>query len=284
MFSKNYDKVIIGCCFFAIFVNVGLASTAFSVHQPYLVAMDGIGDTGGSLILSVRTLFSLIAMLFVDRFYQTLDVRRGLLVASLCTAAGFLIYSVASSLPVFFAGAVFLGFGYGFGGMVSVTYLVNRWFAGGVGGVVGFTSMGSGLASIVIPLVVVRIIRTASLQAAFATEAALAALLGIAVFLLIRNRPSDVGLEPSEGALGKTRSARRHAMRESSRGEHTLLLVAMVFVGIFSCCGITYMSVLATSSGFDALFAATLVSIAGATLTVAKFVAGARATLSRSRR
>ena len=274
MLSKNYEKVIIGCCFLGIFVNVGIASTAFSVHQPYLVAMDGIGDTGGSLILSVRTLFSLIAMVFVDRFYQALDVRRGLLVASLCTAAGFLIYSVATSLPVFFAGAVFLGFGYGFGGMVSVTYVVNRWFTGGVGGILGFASMGSGIASIVIPLVVVRIIRAISLQAAFVAEAALAAFLGIIVFLLIRNRPSDVGLKPIEGSLGKTRSARKRTMRESPRNEHALLLVAMVFVGIFSCCGITYMSVLATSSGFDALFAATLVSIAGATLTVAKFVAG----------
>ena len=51
-------------------------------------------------------------------------------------------------------------------------------------------------------------------------------------------------------------------------------MTAMVGVGVFCCCGITYLSVLATSSGFDPVFAATLVSTAGITLTIAKYACG----------
>ena len=274
MFSRHYEKVIVGCCFLTIFVNMGLASTAFSVHQPYIVAIEGIGDTGGSLILSVRTFVSFLAMLFVDRYYRLLDVRRGVLVANLCVALGFFIYSRAVDLPMFMAGAVFLGFGYGLGGMVSVTYLVNRWFASGIGSVMGFASMGSGLASIIIPLLIVRVIEASSLSSAFLVECALAVAVGVLVFALLRNRPSDMGMSPYEGKAGKSRQRSAGVSGPVARVERVMLLVAMVGVGIFCCCGMTYMSVLATSSGFDTVFAATLVSVGGATLTIAKFACG----------
>lgn len=274
MLNRHYEKVIVGCCFLFIFANIGLASTAFSVHQPYLVAMDGIGDTGGSLILSVRTLVSFVAMLVVDRYYRALDVRVGVSVACLCTAVGFFVYSIAGSLPPFFAGAVLLGLGYGLGGMVAMTYLANRWFSTGIGGVVGFASMGSGLASIVMPLVVVRVIEAWSLQVAFVVEGATAAIVGAIVFALLRNRPSDLGMQPYAGGTGKGGKRRAHDLSPAPRGERMALFAAMVGVGIFCCCGITYMSVLATSSGFDTVFAATLVSIAGVALTIAKFVVG----------
>ena len=274
MFKRHYDKVIVACSFLFVFVNVGIASTAFSVHQPYLVAIEGVGDTGGSLILSVRTLTSLLAMLVVDRYYNLLDVRRGVLVASLCTAGGFAVYSIAANLQTFMAGAVLLGFGYGFGGMVAMTYLANRWFASGIGGVVGFVSMGSGIASIVMPLVVVRIIEASSLSAAFLFESGTACVIGLIVFALLRNRPSDLGMEPFQRKVGKTRSRKPVTSKSASPAWRVLLIVAMVCVGVYSCCGMTYLSVLATSSGFDTLFAAFLVSIAGLALTIAKFVAG----------
>lgn len=279
MFARHYEKVIVGCCFLSIFANVGLASTAFSVHQPFIVALPGIGDTGGSLILSTRTLTSLIAMVFLDRYYRLLDVRLGVLVASLFTMAGFFVYSIASSLPTFLGGAVLLGLGYGLGGMVSVTYLVNRWFSSGIGAMLGFVSMGSGLASIIMPPIVVSIIQATSLSGAFRVEGIIALALGLIVFSLIKNRPSDMGLKPYERPTSSKRakgSKRRIASsaQPPSRGERIAVLAAIVGVGTFSCCGMTYMSVLATSSGFDIAFAALLVSIAGAALTAAKFITG----------
>ena len=53
-----------------------------------------------------------------------------------------------------------------------------------------------------------------------------------------------------------------------------MLMAAMAFVGAYCCGAITYLSVLATSSGFDPVFAATIVSVAGVALTVSKFVTG----------
>lgn len=277
MLKRHYDKIIAGCCFLFLFANLGMASTAFSVHQPYIVAMEGVGDGGGSLILSVRTAVSLLAMVFVDRYYSALDVRRGIFFATMATAAGFLVYSMAGTLPIFLVGAVFLGLGYGLGGMVAVTYIANRWFSKGLGAMVGFASMGSGVATIVMPVVVLQIIHATSLSGAFAFEAVLAAVIGGVTALLLRNRPSDLGLEPSTAPAKSSKASRSRAhcpMREAPPSEHLLLMAAMTGVGVFSCCGITYISVLASSNGFSPVLAALLVSIAGIALTLSKFVTG----------
>lgn len=277
MIKRHYDKVIVACGFLFLFANMGLASTAFSVHQPYIVAIEGIGDTGGSLILSVRTAVSLLAMVFVDRYYRLLDVRKGVFVATLMTACGFVVYAFARTQLAFMGGAVFLGLGYGLGGMVAITYIANRWFSSGLGSMVGIASMGSGLATIVVPMVVVHIINRASLSHAFICEAFTAAVIAALMLLLLRNRPSDMGLSPyggQDGPKGRRRKNSHPRMREAPGSEHFVLMVAMVCVGIFSCTGVTYISVLASSNGFGPMLAAALVSIAGIALTAAKLVTG----------
>lgn len=272
MLKGFYDKIITGCCFMFIFVNIGLVATTFSVYQPYIVAIDGIGDTGGALILSVRTFVSLISMLVVDKYYKLFNLRVGATLACCFTAAGFIVDSFATSLPVFFCGGFLLGIGYGFGGMVAMTYLANRWFATGIGKMLGFAAMGSGLASIIMPLIIVGLINAFSLSGAFFIEGLIA--LGIAglVFLFLRNRPADLGIKPFEKKEGKKR--KRRTMRAASKKSLFLLYGAMVCVGHFSCCGTAYLSVLASSSGFDLIFSASLVSMAGIALTLSKFVTG----------
>ncbi len=274
MIKRHYDKVIVGCCFLFLFANLGMASTSFSLYQPYIVAIEGVGHSGGSLILSVRTAVSLLAMVFVDRYYTALDIRKGVLLATLCTAFGFVVYGFAQSLPFFMAGAALEGLGYGLGGMVAVTYIANRWFAGEMGSMVGFASMGSGFATILMPLAMVNIIESSSLSTAFLIEAVLAAAIAILVFAVLRNRPEDVAMTHFSSQSTKKGRRVHREMKEAPEREHLFLLTAMIGVGLFSCCGGTYISVLATSSGFDALLAASLVSILGVALTIAKFVTG----------
>lgn len=196
----HYALVVCACCFLFIFVNIGLPSTSFNVYQPYLVAVEGVGDTGGSLILAVRTFVSLLCMLVVGRYYDLLDCRRGICLACALTAVGFVLYGVADSLLLYCLAAAFAGAGYGFGGMVGMTMLVSRWFAGDVGKAVGFAAVGSGVASFTIPMVATAVIHAASLSAAFFFEALLAAVVGALMLVLLRNRPSDMRLKPFDPA------------------------------------------------------------------------------------
>jgi MFS family permease len=272
--KSHYEKVITFCCFLFLFVNIGFPSTSFNVYQPYLIAQDAVGDLGASAILAVRTLASLCAMFFVDRYYSNLDARRGVALACAMTAAGFGLYAVGGSMPVYLLGAVLSGMGYGFGGMVAMTILTNRWYRKGIGTAMGIASVGSGVASILVPLAAVQVIHAQSLHAAFALEAGVALGLGALVLLLLRNRPSDLGIELEDPALEGGTGRPVRAPYRLSPAWRALFMGALVAVGAVAVGGGTYLSVLFTSSGIDAVFAATLLSVMGICLTIAKFVTG----------
>lgn len=275
---QHYEKIICLCCFLSLFVNVGLSSTAFSVFQPYLTALPGVGDTGASLIIATRTFFSIVAMVFVDRYYQLLDARRGVGASMLLTCIGFAIYSQASTLPMLLAGSVCTGIAYGLGGLVAATMLVNRWFASGIGTALGFCTVGSGVAGIVVPVAVAQIVEAQSLSLAFACVAALALAFAVIVIAFVRNRPSDLGLSPYESEVA-VRAARGRSVtgmsgKPLSARARFMALLAIALVGAFSMSACAYLAVLLTTNRFDVHFAALAVSIFGISLTAAKFGVG----------
>lgn len=275
MFKRHYNIVVIACCFLFMFVNVGLASTSFSVHQPYIVAIDGIGDGSGSIILSVNKFVAILAMCMVERYYRFLGDRKGVFFATLCTTCGFIAYSSANTLPGFMLGSFFTGFGYGLGGMVAVTYIINRWFESGIGTAIGIAAVGSGLCAIFMPYVVTHIIEGASLTSAFIFEAIISLIVGILMLLVLRDSPEQLGV--SKFSLNKTdkRLAPDAAdVCKPTSFDHWLLFVALIGVGVFSGGGTAFISVLATSNGFGPLVAATLVSCIGIAMTIGKVVLG----------
>ena len=242
-----------------------------------LLPFPALGIRADRVILSVRTFVSLVAMFFVARYYSWLNCRIGVFVASIFVAIGFALYSVnTESYFGLCVGSVFTGLGYGLGGMICSTMLIGRWFKTNVATVAGFAAVGSGVAAVVLPPIVVDVVDATSLSAAFGLEALLALALGALVFMLLRNFPEDMGLEPY-ASKKKTKSGKPKRGRTSRDVPHALLpvlLVAMVFVGCASVGGNGYLGVLFTSEGFSTEAAAALIAVSGACLMVAKLFNG----------
>lgn len=303
--KQHYEKVICACCFLLLFTNVGLASTSFSVYQPYLVELPGVGHSGGSIVISIRTFISVVAMFFVARYYEKLDCRKGVALASFCIGTGFVIYALSTSNFIgLCVGSIFTGLGYGLGGMVASTMLIGRWFKDHVATAAGIAAVGSGVAAVVVPPVVVALESAFSLSSAFVAEGALALFDAVALYLLLRNRPEDMGLTPyvdpklssevadgscndetkAENEAKQTRHASKKSSRKMQQGTRInrnlpprmvpVVLVAMVIVGCVSVGGSNYLAVLFTSEGFTTEYAALLVSISGACLMLSKLFTG----------
>lgn len=294
---QHYRIVIVACCFCILFINQGLPATSFNVFQSYLVAMPGVGDLGGSLVLTVRSFVSLVAIFFVSAFYRRFSLRVGVAAATAFTAAGFLAYSLARDLALLCLGSVLTGIGYGFGGVVATTMLIGNWYRGHIGTVAGAVGMGSGVASMVMPLAVAAVIARSDLSHAFLMEALLALGLGTAVVALLRSKPQDVGLRPVEepapaappAAAAPTRTApepsapaapARHPGKVHvgaatlPRADKRLMLAAMVLLGAVAIVGNGYFSVLLTSSGIGLETAALLTAVLGTSLTLSKLACG----------
>ena len=285
--KQRYEIVVAACCFLILFTNVGLPSTSFSVYQPYLVDLPGVGHSGASIIVSVRTFVSLLAMLVVGRYYDLLDCRAGAFAATLCVSAGFALYAFAgANFALLCAASALTGLGYGFGGMIASTILINRWFRVNVATVAGVAAVGSGVAAIIIPNTAVALISSFDLQTAFSAEAALALVVGVVVFALLRNNPRDMELAPYEGnpktgsgesggsAKQSARAKRTRANRNLSPKAMPLLFLAMTLIGCAAVGGGNYLAVLFTSEGFSTEHAAALVAVNGACLTAAKLASG----------
>lgn len=297
--KQHYEKVICACCFLLLFTNVGLASTSFSVYQPYLVELPGVGHSGGSIIISIRTFISVVAMFFVARYYEKLDCRKGVALASFCIGAGFVIYALSTSNFIgLCTGSIFTGLGYGLGGMVASTMLIGRWFKDHVATAAGIAAVGSGVAAVVVPPAVVALERAFSLSSAFVIEGALALFDAVALYVLLRNRPKEMGLtayvdpklakeaeaegvDDEESNYSKGKQSSKVKKQRGARINRNLpprmvpvVLIAMVFVGCVSVGGSNYLAVLFTSEGFTTEYAALLVSVSGACLMVSKLFTG----------
>ena len=177
--KKQYQTIIVACAFTLLFVNTGFTSTSFSIYQSYIVNIPGVGDVGGSVVVTVRTFVSLICMFFTGVYFRRLNPRIGFFIATLFTALAFFLFGRAYSLAGLCVASAFAGIGYGFGGMVASTYLIGNWFRGKVGSVSGIATMGSGVAAIFIPILAGWLIDAFSLSLAFYVEAAIAFILAL---------------------------------------------------------------------------------------------------------
>ncbi len=307
--AAHYHWVVAFCCFLLMFCNVGLPSTSFSVYQPYIVALPGIGDSAGSIIIGVRTFVSLLCMFAVVRYYQLLDCRIGSLIACLCAAVSMLLFGLASTFPAFCVAAAVGGAAYGFGGMVCTTLVINRWFSAKVGTAVGIAAVGSGVASIVIPVCAEWMIRNLSLSVSFWCEAVIALVIGVLTFMLLRDKPSQMGLEaytegdaPSEVATSEDaadenatasnsatpegESAQPASASESAtpapastghkltKRQYAIFIFGMALVGSVCVGAPAFLAVFLVQAGHDHAFAALALSVMGLVLTVGKFATG----------
>lgn len=274
---QHYRIIIVICCFCILFINQGLPATSFNVFQSYLVELPGVGDLGGSLVLTVRTLVSLVAVFFVTAYYRRFSLRVGVAVATAFTAGGFLVYAAARGLALLCLGSALTGIGYGFGGMAAVTLLIGNWYRGHIGTVAGIVGMGSGVASMVMPVVSAAVIARSGLSQAFLAEALIALALGGLAVALLRSRPQDVGLRPTEEEPpASPRRASLVSVGSSTlpRADRRLMLVAMTLLGAVAVVGNGYFSVLLTSSGISLQTAALLTAVLGGALTLGKLACG----------
>lgn len=118
--KKQYQTIIVACAFTLLFVNTGFTSTSFSIYQSYIVDIPGVGDVGGSVVVTVRTFVSLICMFFTGVYFRRLNPRIGFFIATLFTALAFFLFGRAYSLAGLCVASAFAGIGYGFGGMVGI--------------------------------------------------------------------------------------------------------------------------------------------------------------------
>ena len=280
MKKHHYAWTICAAGTLLIFITMGAVSNAFSIYMPYIRDEFGLTNAQTSTLVTMRLVVAFVYMLLIGKYYDLFNIRVGGSLAAAFGGLTFLIYSFASDFTLFAVGAGVSGLAYGFGSMVPVSILMTRWFDDHKALAISICSAGSGLGSIILPPVVTGLLSTLSMPTMFRIEAAFILLCAAVIYLAIRNYPHDMGLT----RLGENRERLKQAAQENAAPRAMKAPITKAVL-ILSCAGsflmgaqgnpgIMHIPVLYTSEGFTAVFAATLMSIIGAALTVGKIVFG----------
>lgn len=267
----HYGWLVCAGCALLLFCTSGLCVNAFTIYQPYILRQNGFTNAQSSLIVTVRSLFGFGAMLLSGIYYKKLSLRAGMGVAGGLVALAFFLFGGARSFAAYLGAAACAGVGYGLGTMIPVSVAMERWFIEKRTTAVGLCSAVTGLSTLGLPTLLTHLIERRGMAFTFRAEAAAIALLALMSFLLIRSRPSDVGLEPygSWDSVGHDKALRRGG--RLTRGHWLLLVPMLLCVGGFTSVGYSHLTVLAQSEGFQPHTIALAITISGVALMVSKF-------------
>ncbi len=264
--QKNPWLVCVGCTLL-LFCTVGLTTSSFSVYQPYLIEIIGLSNTQASMVVTVRTLFSLLGVFAVQKYLNLVGLRRGLIMMNLLAALSFFIFGLSRDYLSCCIAAALLGLCYGLGGTVSVSIAIKRVFTKHQTLALGIASAGTGFATIVWPPIATALISAFSLSHALWFEAAFLLLATVISLLLIG---PEVNVRPPELKQSDINAPR-------SREEKQCLVIicfTALLIGAMGNTGWNHLSVLYSTEGADLVTVSSLISFVGLALTAGKILFG----------
>lgn len=270
----HYGWFVCAGCALLLFCTSGLSINAFTVYQPYLLQQKHFTNAQSSAIITVRSLFSFLAMFLTGRYYRRFSLRTGMAISGALIVLGFLVFGLAESHFTHCLAAAAVGVGYGFGTMIPIAIVLEHWFVAKRTLAIGICSAVTGFSTLGIPSALTWLIEAHGLKHAFLMEALLIALLILAAFLLIRDHPSQMGMQ-AYGAEKAAAMTEKQAKASVLAGRHWFLIVPMLLlVGAMTNVGYSHLSVLVSTQGFDARLTALSITVSGVMITLGKFAFG----------
>lgn len=273
MKKKLYPWLICLMCTLLISCCMGITNGTFAVFQPYLVE-SGLSNTQASLIVTIRNVFGVASMAFINHYYNKMKLRLGMTVAVLIGCLGFILYAVAQTFPMYLIAAALAGICYGLGGILPASLIIRRWFRQNRTLALGISGSGSGVAMMILPPILLTIIERYSAKTAFWFDALLMAVIAVLLYLTIREYPEDMGMAPWGDVEQQEKTRVIDQGTGLTRVEYVLMLISMLCMGIGTQPEVNHLTVFYHEQGFPNFVAPMVISIIGFSLIVGKCIYG----------
>lgn len=269
-YGDNYKWLICAGATMLMFCITGLCISAFSVYLPYIREANQFSATETNLIVTCRTFSQLAGLAVVGRYYQRFKLRVGAALTAVGVGIGFVLYGFAQTHTAYYAIAIGFGFVCGLGSTAS-SLAISEWFRENKATALGICAAGTGLATVVTPVVVATLVRHYSLRAAFCAEGGFVLLVAVFVFLIFRENPET---SAAPGAAGKASSAGAGRSAYALPGSSATLITGGVFLVGLAVFGITGGLPQLFRDYYDEVVSSLLASAFGAALLAGKLICG----------
>lgn len=282
MKAQPYRFTICALSTVMVFVCVGLVSNAFSICLPFIIKVHGFSNTQISLLATMKSVTSLLAMFAADRYYGRLGLEKGIALAMLSASLSFFIYGISSTPLLYCAASALSGISYAMGGMIPASLLIRQWFPLKPAAALGIAASGSGIGSVLGPVTLLFLIENFGLSSAFLAQALAVAAVTLPIVALIReNTPEHTGIETAgvedfpetEVSSGSSRDCIHGGTllhNRLSRREQLRILCGSFLIGVLGLTGFNYLSLLYTSAGHSAATVSFFLSLMGILLIAGK--------------
>ena len=267
----HYAWFVCAGCAMLLFCTSGLTVNAFTIYQPYILRQGGLSNAQSSLLITVRNLFSFLGMLLTGWYYRKLSLRTGMLFSGLMVTVSFFVYGLARSYPIYLLASAITGIGYGFGTIIPVAIVLEHWFVKERTLAIGICSAVTGLSTLGIPILLTNLIETKGLSWTFHAEGVVIALLTGISFLLIRDRPGNIGIQPfGAGEEIPENGDRLQHATGLDRKDWILIVPMLLLLGGFTSVGYSHLTVHLTAQGYQPGTVAVAIMISGIAIMVGK--------------
>lgn len=282
MKAQPYRFTICALSTVMVFVCVGLVSNAFSICLPFIIKVHGFSNTQISLLATMKSVTSLLAMFSADRYYGRLGLKKGIALAMLSASLSFFIYGISSTPLLYCAASALSGISYAMGGMIPASLLIRQWFPLKPAAALGIAASGSGIGSVLGPVTLLFLIENFGLSSAFLAQALAVAAVTLPIVALIReNTPEHTGIETAgvedfpetEVSSGSSRDCIHGGTllhNRLGRREQLRILCGSFLIGVLGLTGFNYLSLLYTSAGHSAATVSFFLSLMGILLIAGK--------------
>jgi len=198
--SKNkifYGWFVFAACFLMVFTALGFCSSPKSLYLAAITEDLGIPRSLFSINDSARYITTAVANVFFGFLVVKFGARRLICFGFLSLIASSLIYSFASTIPMFVLGGILLGLGLSWTTTTMVGMIVEHWFASNKGSIMGIILAANGLGGAISIQIINRLIYSdGGWRLSYRVAAMILAAVGLLVVLVVRNRPEEMGLKP----------------------------------------------------------------------------------------
>ena len=276
MKKPYYGWIIALSAMTVLFISNGITISGIRVFDSAL--LEDFGWSRGALAFRDFLTFAIAGLLgpFAGGLADRYGVKRLMVVGALLLVGLMFAYSrLQSTLDLYLIHTGFAVVLASCGLIVSIM-LVSRWFVARRGTAIGLTVVGTSLGGMVFPQLGTALIERYGWRQAFALEALIPVLLILVIALVVREFPSDVGLNP----LGASADDQRDSPIEQQGLAYAEVLKTPTFWALAFAAGTTFYAIMAavghlflygTDLGFSPQKAGSMLSAAFGMALIGKF-------------
>lgn len=188
---SKYRWVVLAASVAIMFTVWGLGNHPIALYSVPVTQQYGFPRSLFAVIFSIINLFTALGNLAFGSAIKRIGIKRVMVMGSVLAVLAYLLFYLATALPVFYIAAALFGLALAFVTNSPVSVLVNNWFGASKGTALGIVFAASGLGGTICDIFVGRLINSAGFKASFGISAIIITVVLVLAMLLIRPRPAS---------------------------------------------------------------------------------------------